>query len=93
MTQEDRVYFQARIWYFDDPPHRRDGTLDLTNGAGEDFLYMHRRMIQMVKDVYDTSGVSSPDSWKRLPLPTAAQFSYRADDTSQPPKYVYDPEA
>lgn len=34
-----------------------------TNGSGEDFLYMHRRMIQMVREKY------SFRNWRRLPAP------------------------
>ncbi len=38
-----------------------------TNHSGEDFLFMHRRMIKAVKDI---AGAAAPGGWGRLPEPT-----------------------
>jgi hypothetical protein len=59
----------------------------LTNGAGEDFFYMHRRMIKMVHAVYDNAGKPRPNSWKQIPGPGLAQYVYvEKPDTSDPTK-------
>lgn len=45
---------------------------NLANHSGEDFLFMHRRMIKAVRDI---AGANAPASWKRLPEPrTLADF-------------------
>lgn len=56
-------------WGLERPPHKPDGGLDLVNGAGEDFLFMHRKMISMVKDIYKSQGVPYMESWKSIPRP------------------------
>jgi len=99
MTAEDREYIRARGWFLDDPPFRRDVasptgfTLDLTNGAGEDFLYMHRRMIAMVKAVYEAAKQPPPQAWTTLPGPATPQFAYLEVPGSDPKEYAYDPAA
>ena len=40
----------------------------LTNGSGEDFLYMRRRMIAMVREM---GGPSTPEAWASIPGPAA----------------------
>jgi hypothetical protein len=40
----------------------------LANHSGEDFLFMHRRMIKAVRDI---AGAAAPQGWKRLPEPAA----------------------
>jgi len=45
LTDADRQKIRNFGWAIDDPPFRPEGGLNLNNGAGEDFLYMHRRMI------------------------------------------------
>lgn len=77
MTDNDRVRLKQLGWHLADPPFRADGTLDLTNGAGEDFLYMHRRMIRMVHDVYDAAGKPRLRGWVQLPPVNAPQFAYK----------------
>lgn len=77
------------------PPAKPGGFLFLANGAGEDFLYMHRRMIRMVHEVYDKAGKSRPGSWSQLPPVDAPQFAYKeADDPASPTvkTFVYDPD-
>jgi hypothetical protein len=94
MTAADREKFKKLGWYLTDPPFKPDGrTLDLTNGAGEDFLYMHRRMIRMVNDMYDAAKKPRPIGWTQLPPANAPQFSYKeAPDPTNPAvkTYVYD---
>jgi len=92
MTADDRSYLKSLKWYFNDPPFRQDGSLDLTNGAGEDFLFMHRRMIQMVKEAYDSAGKPAPAGWVTLPAAGSPQFVYKEDTSvpSGPTRYVYD---
>jgi hypothetical protein len=95
MTSADRDQLKKLGWHLADPPFRPDGVLNLTNGAGEDFLYMHRRMIRMVHEVYDKAGKPRPTSWAQLPSADAPQFAYKeaAAPTNPTVKtYVYDPE-
>ena len=73
MTDADRNRLKSLGWYLTDPPFTRDRVLDLKNGAGEDFLYMHRRMIRMVHDVYDRAGQAHPTPWKDLPAADSPQ--------------------
>src|SRR5262249_8954233 len=61
------------------PPRksRNDGNgLILDNGAGEDFLFMHRWMIKMVREDYMRQGLQPPSAWKRLPSAQSAQLAY-----------------
>ncbi len=94
MTDADRTKVGDLGWYLDDPPFRSTGGLDLSNGAGEDFLYMHRRMIKMLHKVYEDAGATPPASWPAPPV-SSPQFSYREEtDPADPTRkiYVYDPE-
>ena len=82
MTAADRERFKKLGWYLTDPPFRPDGVLDLTNGAGEDFLYMHRRMIRMVHDIYDAGEEAASD---RLdPTPAGERSAVRVQRGSRP---------
>ena len=92
MTDADRDRLKKLGWHLADPPFRSDGVLDLTNGAGEDFLYMHRRMIRMVHEVYDNAGKPRPTSWGQLPPADAPQFAYKEAVDSAAKTYVYDPD-
>jgi hypothetical protein len=77
-------------WGLDRPPFSKDGKLDLNNGAGEDFLFMHRKMITMIRDEYASLGHPYIESWKTLPRPDEPQFSYsEIDDSSNPGKKLY----
>jgi hypothetical protein len=95
MKDADRTRLKSLGWYLTDPPLTRERVLDLTNGAGEDFLYMHRRMIGMVRDVYEKAGQPPLTGWKALPESDVLQFAYREviGPAGQPPKrFVLDPE-
>jgi hypothetical protein len=77
-------------WGLDRPPFDKDGKLDLGNGAGEDFLFMHRKMIDMVRMEYASHGVPYIESWKTLPQPNVPQFSYsEKEDPANPGKKLY----
>jgi hypothetical protein len=73
-------------WGLGRPPFKGD-QLDLGNGAGEDFLFMHRKMIAMVKDIYNSQGIAPIESWKTLPTPYVIEEftdkSTRRIDTAQ----------
>jgi hypothetical protein len=66
-------------WGVERPPRKKrdDGNqLILDNGAGEDFLFMHRWMIKMVRDDYAAHGLPPPVSWRSVPSPRVAQIVY-----------------
>lgn len=95
MTDRDRGRLRQLGWHLADPPLRADSALDLTNGAGEDFLYMHRRMIGMVDEVYAAAGKPRIRGWVQLPPADAPQFAYKAvPDPANPALriHVYDPD-
>ena len=66
-------------WGVDRPPRlsRAAGNgLILGNGAGEDFLFMHRWMINMVREDYVRQNLVPPAGWRPLPSPRSAQSVY-----------------
>jgi hypothetical protein len=90
MTDSDRDYIESLGWGLDDPPFNPNGTLNLANGAGEDFLFKHRRMISMVREVYQTAGKEPPKGWTTIPGPVSPQYVYiEADDPNNPGEKVY----
>jgi hypothetical protein len=90
LDDPDKSKIRDLGWYIERPPFTNAGRLDLTNGAGEDFLFMHRKMIKMVKDEYKSQGVPYIESWKTLPMPTVQQFVYlEQDDPQNPGKKIY----
>lgn len=87
LTDEDRAYISSLGWGLTDPPFTATGVLDVNNGAGEDFLFMHRRMIAMLKNIYVKQGKIPPASWARIPGPTPPHYNYiREGDEGS---YVY----
>jgi hypothetical protein len=52
--------------------NRMDIDATSKSGAGEDFLYMHRRMVLQLKNAL--KGLTMYDSWKRIPTPTSTLF-------------------
>jgi len=83
----------ARGWWPKRPPFLAAGGLNLENGAGEDFLYMHRRMILMLQEVYANAGVSAPAGWTALPSAAVPQTVYREMATSGAKTFEFDPDA
>jgi hypothetical protein len=80
-----------RGWWPTRPPFTESGSLDLENGSGEDFLFMHRRMIQMLQDVYAKAGQAAPKGWTSLPRADAPQLAYRP--TADGKAFQLDPDA
>ena len=90
MNEEDRNRFKSLGWYLSDPPFTPEGALNLENGAGEDFLYMHRRMIKMVHEIYDKAGQPRPTSWESIPPAAAPQLAYREEaDPANPTRKIF----
>lgn len=79
-------------WFLERPPFTKEGSLILDNGAGEDFLFMHRKMITMIRHEYETKGVPYIQSWKAnsLPSPSIPQFAYaEKEDPANPGKNIF----
>jgi len=90
LNENDKQNIRDLNWGLDRHPFTAGGALDLSNGAGEDFLFMHRKMIAMLKDKYKSQGVPFIESWKTLPVPSAQQFSYsEQEDPQNPGKKIY----
>ena len=90
MDEGSKTKIRELGWGLDRPPFTKEGNLDLSNGAGEDFLFMHRKMIAMVRDEYDSQKVPYIESWKILPRPNAQQFSYsEQEDPANPGNKIY----
>jgi len=70
LSEENKTTIRNLGWGLDRPPFDQNGDLNLGNGAGEDFLFMHRKMITMVRDKYNSQGVPYIESWKSLPPPS-----------------------
>ncbi|MEV4064163.1 hypothetical protein [Nonomuraea dietziae] len=84
LTDVDRKEIAELGWGIDRPPFNHKG-LDLANGAGEDFLFMHRRMIRMVNEIYERSGVPVIGGWAAIPGADAPQYVYlEKDDPARP---------
>ena len=83
---------KARGWWPERPPFRETRALDLENGAGEDFLFMHRKMILMLKDVYDKAGVSAPAAWAALPPAAVPQTVYNEATSDGKKSFVFAPD-
>jgi hypothetical protein len=84
---------KARGWWPERPPFRESRALDLENGAGEDFLYMHRKMILMLKDVYANAGTAPPTGWRSLPGPGVPQTVYNEVTGPDGKTFVFAPAA
>lgn len=90
LNEEEKITIRKLGWGLDRPPFDEKSVLNLSNGAGEDFLFMHRKMITMVHDVYDSQGISYMESWKKLPQSDAQQYFYEEkNDLENPDKKIY----
>jgi hypothetical protein len=69
LSPEDKSRISELGWGLNRPPFNTANQLDLSNGAGEDFLFMHRKMIVMVKDIYNSQGIAPIEGWKSVPRP------------------------
>jgi hypothetical protein len=94
LDQQDRDAVAQLNWGIERPPFAQQGGLDLTGGAGEDFLFMHRRMIAMVREGYGQAGAPAPTGWATLPAADTPQFGYTPQpDPADPARrvFAYDP--
>lgn len=82
LADDDRAFISSLGWGLADPPFNRDGVFDLANGAGEDFLFMHRRMIAMVNELYRRKGLEPPRGWTRIPGPVPEHFVYKGESNT-----------
>jgi hypothetical protein len=90
ITDQDRQDIAAKGWDVKRPPRTRQGALDLSNGAGEDFLYMHREMIGMVRGIYQQAGRPMIAPWEDLPAPATPQVVYQGQpDPDDPAQVVF----
>jgi len=60
-------------------------TREPDNGAGEDFLFMHRQMILKVRGTLTTAGLQPIESWASIPTPN--RDSRNMDGFSVPPAW------
>lgn len=104
LSDENKTKIRQLGWGLDRPPFNENNQLNLSNGAGEDFLFMHRKMIAMVQDEYKSQGVPYIESWKSIPPPfenkefpdgiilridTHQLFYSEQEDPNNPGKKVY----
>lgn len=71
LSNEQKTWLREKNWQPGTINAERSAGLrpqHLANHSGEDFLFMHRRMIKAVKDI---AGANAPPGWKRLPDPLA----------------------
>lgn len=69
LNEESKTEIRELGWGLDRPPFDKNNQLDLNNGAGEDFLFMHRKMIKMVQEIYKSKDLPYIESWQVLPQP------------------------
>jgi hypothetical protein len=79
-------------WWPERPPFQQNRALDLENGAGEDFLFMHRKMILMLKDAYGNAGQSPPAGWTALPAAGVPQTVYNEANVSGSKTFLFAPD-
>lgn len=104
LKDESKIKIRQLGWGLERPPFDENNQLNLSNGAGEDFLFMHRKMIAMVQEEYKAQGIPYIEVWKSLPQPfedkefpgpvtiriDRQQFFYSEQEDSQnPEKSVY----
>ena len=91
LVDKDRLDIAAKGWDIKRPPRNTQGALDLSNGAGEDFLYMHRQMIGMVRGLYQKAGKSMIPPWDALPSPFIPQVVYQGKpDPADPAQLLFE---
>ncbi|HEX5185669.1 MAG TPA: hypothetical protein VFV86_02170 [Nitrososphaeraceae archaeon] len=76
-NDEDKAELKARGWMPPRPSLERDENVNLSNKAGEDFLFMHRQMIRHVIDLL--SQIHDPDypkviGWNPIPSPQNSDY-------------------
>jgi hypothetical protein len=73
ISKSDKLEIAKLGW---EPPHPSQfptrGTVkqrEADNGAGEDFLFMHRQMIHEVRELLDGHGLPMIEAWESIPAP------------------------
>ena len=90
LNDTDKQQISQLGWSLERHPYTEKQVLNLSNGAGEDFLFMHRKMIYMVRNLYESEVVSYIESWKILPSTSTPQFVYsEQEDPKAPTKKIY----
>ncbi len=90
LSDQNRTDIAAKGWDVKRPPRTKQGSLELANGAGEDFLYMHREMIGMVRKHYEAAGKPMLRGWNELPGPATPQVVYtEVPDPENPALVVF----
>ncbi len=90
LDEKSKTEIRNLGWGLERPPFDENNDLNLSNGAGEDFLFMHRKMIAMLVKEYSSQGIPFIESWKSLPEPNTPQFFFSAqDDPNTTGKKVY----
>jgi hypothetical protein len=92
LDDSSKIKVRELGWYLDRPPFTQTGALILDNGAGEDFLFMHRKMITMIRDEYKSNGIPYIQSWKSTALPSSGipQYVYaEIDDPANEGKKIF----
>lgn len=84
---------EARGWWPKRPPFLETPALNLENGAGEDFLFMHRKMILMLEEAYAGASESPPAGWTSLPAAAVPQTVYEEETVAGVKRFVFDPDA
>lgn len=80
LDEESKSKIRQLGWGLDRPPFDERNQLNLSNGAGEDFLFMHRKMIAMIKDEYKSQGVPYIKGWKSIPAPFEGEEFPKQDE-------------
>jgi hypothetical protein len=76
-SNEDRESLKARGWAPPRPSFNLDGDVDITNSSGEDFLFMHREMINhvnvMLHQIQDPT-YPKVVGWDKIPSPKSSEY-------------------
>jgi hypothetical protein len=80
LDEKSKIEIRNLGWGLDRPPFDENEDLNLRNGAGEDFLFMHRKMIAMMIEEYKSQSIPFIEAWKALPEADIPQFFYSEQD-------------
>jgi hypothetical protein len=80
-------------WWPERPPFQESGAVAYENGAGEDFLFMHRKMVQMLGETYSAAGQTAPAGWRTLPASSVPQTVYNEATVDGSKTFVFEPDA
>lgn len=73
LSEAKRNAIRKLDWQPGESGHERPAALNRVpftqNGSGEDFFFMHRKMIAMVRDHLNAMGEALIESWRKIPPP------------------------